>query len=342
MQTVAVTGVAGFLGSNLAEKLLESGHSVIGIDNLSMGTLDNLESVLEHPGFTFREADIVDPATLESLTQDVDAVIHLAAFKIPRYGKAIDTLQINNRGGHNVLEFARRQSAKCVIASTSDVYGMSTELPFREDGNCLIGSSKVPRWAYAVSKLFEEHLALAYMEKYDLPVTILRLFGSYGPHQHRSWWGGPQAVFIEKILNDEAIPIHGDGRQTRTFTYVEDTVRAIHLATLNEKANGEILNIGAGEEHEISILDLAKMLKRISGTPGRLKYELIPYDEISSGRKYQDVRRRVPDTTKAEELLGFKARVSLVDGMTRTLEWQQRFHEDLHHRWRLDGSRTGV
>jgi UDP-glucose 4-epimerase len=327
MKHLLVTGVAGFLGSNLLSKLLDEGHSVTGIDNLSMGRMDNIRPHLDNPRFTFIREDIVKGQVMEELPPVFDVIIHLAAFKIPRYGKTIDTLQINGKGTEHMLEFARKHGIKCVLASTSDVYGMSPDLPFREDGNCVVGTSKVPRWAYAVSKLYDEHLALAYMEAYGFPVVLLRFFGSYGPHQHLSWWGGPQSVFIEKVFKNEVIPIHGDGQQTRTFTFVDDTVRGIYLAAMKNEANGEIFNIGAGSDQEITILGLAELIKRLSGTPGTLNYELIPYDQISKGRKYQDVRRRVPDTGKAEKLLGFKAKVGLEEGMKRTIEWQLQFIE---------------
>lgn len=319
---VLVTGVAGFLGSNLLSKLLQEGHQVVGIDNLSMGRLENIELNQAHESFTFLQSDILDKATFDDLAKDFDVIIHLAAFKIPRYGNAVDTLIINSKGSENVLEFARSISCKCVLASTSDVYGMSPDLPFVEDGNCVIGDSKVPRWAYAVSKLFDEHLALAYMEDYGFPVVLLRFFGSYGPNQHLSWWGGPQSVFIDCILNNKTIPIHGDGSQTRTFTYVEDTVEGIYAAAMKPEADGEIFNIGANQE--ITILELAKILNRISNEPTESKIEFIPYDEISSGRKYQDVMKRVPDTSKAEKLLGVKAKIGLEEGLRRTFEWQKK------------------
>jgi UDP-glucose 4-epimerase len=201
---------------------------------------------------------------------------------------------------------------------------MSPHLPFVEDGNCVIGDSKVPRWAYAVSKLFDEHLALAYMEDYGFPVVLLRFFGSYGPNQHLSWWGGPQSVFIDCILNNKKIPIHGDGLQTRTFTYVDDTIKGIYAAAMKPEANGEIFNIGANKE--ITILELAKILNGMSDEH-KSEIELIPYDQISKGRKYQDVMRRVPDTTKAEKLLGVQAKISLEDGLRRTFEWQKSIFE---------------
>jgi len=321
---ILVTGVAGFLGSNLLTKLLQEGHQVVGIDNLSMGSLENIRPHLDDYKFQFLEQDILHKETFEDLPEDFDAIVHLAAYKIPRYGNAVNTLKINSKGCENMLEFARKLKCKFVLASTSDVYGMSPDLPFVENGNCVIGDSKVPRWAYAVSKLFDEHLSLAYMEDYDFPVVILRFFGSYGPNQHLTWWGGPQSVFIDCLLTGKEIPIHGDGMQTRTFTYVDDTVNGIYAATIKEEANGEIFNIGAHKE--ITILGLAELLKEIADVP-QAKITLIPYDNISKGRKYQDVMRRVPDTTKAERILGVKALPSIEEGLRRTFEWQRSIFE---------------
>jgi len=318
---ILVTGVAGFLGSNLLERLLKEGHSVIGIDNLSMGSTANIEFAGSDRGFRFIEADAMDPDVFSGISEDVDAVVHLAAFKIPRYGKAIDTLKINYYCTENVLEFSRARQIKCVLASTSDVYGRNLKVPFSEHTtDSVIGSSFSPRWAYAVSKLFDEHLGFAYQEAYGFPVTLLRFFGSYGPKQHLSWWGGPPPVFINAVLNDEVIPIHGDGQQTRSFTYVTDTVNGIYAALIRDEANGEILNVGNDEE--ITILELAKRIKKLSGTPGDLKVEFVPYESFS-GKKYEDVMRRVPDTSHSEKVLGVRAVVGLDEGLTETIAWQR-------------------
>ena len=318
---VLVTGGAGFLGSNLIEKLLSESHEVVTIDNLSMGKMENMASFRDHPSFTFIKDDVTTSAAFENLSDDFDCLVHLAAFKIPRYGKALDTLQTNYRGTECILEYARKLKCKCVLASTSDVYGRNPEIPFSEENtDSVIGSSKAPRWAYAVSKLFDEHLALAYQDAYEFPVTLLRFFGSYGPNQHLSWWGGPQSVFIDAVLKDEVIPIHGDGSQTRSFTYVSDTVAGIYAAIEKEAANGEIINIGATSE--ITILALAEKIKELSATPGELKVEFIPYESFT-GNKYQDVMRRVPDTTLCKKLLGVEAQVSLEEGLARTIEWQR-------------------
>lgn len=322
---ILVTGVAGFLGSNLMDKLLAEGHEVIGIDNLSMGLRENVAHQEDNPGFRFIEADVTDPATYRQLDSDIDCVVHLAAFKIPRYGKAIDTLKINYKGTENTLDFAARIGCKCVIASTSDIYGRNPKLPFNEEDDSVIGSSTVPRWSYAVSKMFDEHLAFAYQDSYDIPVTILRFFGSYGPRQPLSWWGGPPPVFIDSVLNDIEIPIHGDGLQTRSFTYVSDTVAGMYASIVKPEANGEIFNIGSTSE--INILDLAKEIKRLSNTAGKLKHKFVPYESFT-GKKYEDVRRRVPDVSKCERILGVKAVVSLEEGLRRTIEWQRRVTEN--------------
>ena len=316
-----VTGCAGFLGSNLVGRMLAAGHEVTGVDNLSMGLADNLADYRDDRRFRFLQADVTDPAVLGGLTGPFAAVVHLAAFKIPRYGKAIDTLKINYRGTECALELSRRLGCKLVLASTSDVYGRNPALPFSEEStDHVIGNSKSPRWAYAVSKLFDEHLALAYQDAYGFPVTILRFFGSYGPKQPLSWWGGPPPVFIDCVLNDKPIPIHGDGSQTRSFTYVTDTVEGIYQATVRPEANGEIINIG--NTQEITILELAQRVKKASGTPGDLKVEFVPYASFT-GRKYEDVMRRVPDVSLCERLLGVRARVDIDEGLARTIDWQR-------------------
>ena len=318
---VLVTGGAGFLGSNLIGKLLQENHEVVTIDNLSMGRIEHLAPYRDLPAFRFIENDVTNESAFESLDDNFDVIVHLAAFKIPRYGKALDTLQVNYRGTECVLEYARKLNCKCVLASTSDVYGRNPAIPFSEENtDSVIGSSKAPRWAYAVSKLFDEHLALAYQDAYGFPVTLLRFFGSYGPNQHLSWWGGPQSVFIDAVLKDEVIPIHGDGSQTRSFTYVSDTVAGIYAATVRPEANGEIINIGATTE--ITILALAEKIKALSGTPGDLKVEFIPYESFTGG-KYQDVMRRVPDVSLCKRLLGVEAKVTMDEGLSKTIEWQR-------------------
>jgi UDP-glucose 4-epimerase len=321
-KTVVVTGAAGFLGSHLTDTLLARGHRVIAIDNLSHGLLSNLEEARKNPKCKFHELDVRDLEAFRKAAAGAEAVVHMAAYKIPRYGKAEETLLINAKGGHNALEVAAENSAKFILASTSDVYGRNPSVPFSEESECILGPSTVARWGYAVSKLFDEHLAFAYADSRNIPVTIIRIFGSYGPRHALSWWGGPQSVFIDCILNGEPITIHGDGLQTRSFTYVSDTVSGFVAATEMDGVSGEIYNIG--NSREISILELARMIHKLSGSANPLNLEFVPYNEISKGRKYEDVRRRVPDTAKAAEKLGFSAKVGLEEGLQITIDWQKR------------------
>ena len=320
-KTVLVTGAAGFLGSHLCDALLARGHRVIGVDDLSHGKPENLADAMLNPRFAFHVLDITDQAKLRAVSKGVNLIAHLAAFKIPRYGGRLQTLLVNSEGSLNVLRLAVELKAKFVFTSTSDVYGKNPDVPFSESSSSVIGASTVPRWAYAVSKLFDEHLAFAFMEDHGIPVTVLRIFGSYGPRHHLSWWGGPQSVFIDAILRNEVIPIHGDGQQTRSFTFVSDTVGGILAALESDAANNQIINIGS--THEITILELAKTIHRLADMPEPLRLEFIPYQQINSGKEYEDVRRRVPDPAKAQQLLGFSAKVSLEEGLQRTIEWQR-------------------
>ena len=314
-----VTGAAGFLGSNLVPVLLERGHEVVGLDDLSHGWLRNLAAVEGNDRFRFVRADVRDAAAVQEAARGVASIVHLAAGKIPRYGNSLETLDVNLVGCRNVLDACKEQGARAVIASTSDVYGMSEELPFREDGPLLLGTPHVRRWSYAASKIAAEHLALAYRESHGIEAVVLRFFGAYGENQNITWRGGPQAVFIGAALRGDELEVHGDGRQTRTFTYVSDTVRAIDAAIHTEPADGHVVNVG--HERETSIADLAQVIWEMvrPGTDARLRF--VPYETFG---RYQDVRRRVPDGTLARELLGFRARVDLEEGLRRTIAWQAR------------------
>ncbi|MBN1793559.1 MAG: GDP-mannose 4,6-dehydratase [Candidatus Omnitrophica bacterium] len=319
MNKIVVTGCCGFIGSHVVDALLKKGYEVTGIDDLSMGNMDNMRDALSQGHFTFERCDVCDAQKTKELCRSADGIIHLAAYKIPRYSSALRTLTVNSFGTYNILEAAREGKAKVVFASTSDVYGKGAQIPFAEDGDSVLGASDINRWAYATSKRFDEHLGFAYIQEFGLPVVILRFFGSYGPRHHLSWWGGPQSVFISAFLKDEPVTIHGDGLQTRTFMYIADTVRGVLAALENEEADGEIINIGS--ETEVTILNLAKTIYRLMGKSGELPLEFVPYAAFKN--RYEDVRRRVPDVSKAERLLGFKARVGLEEGLTRTIKWQR-------------------
>lgn len=317
-ETVLITGAAGFIGSNLSLALLARGHKVIGFDNLSMGTLLNLEDAVHHPHFQFVRGDVTDRDAVRKAAASATVIVHMAAFKIPRYGGRLDTLRINECGTTNVLEVARENEARVLLASTSDVYGRNPDLPFREDGASVFGSSTSARWSYAVSKLFDEHLAQGYHEAFGVKSTLIRIFGSYGPHQHLTWWGGPQSVFIAAIFRDEAIEIHGTGEQTRSFCYIGDLVRGWTAAVERIPDGCDLINLG--NDKEITILELAQLIKRLSNTPGELKLRFKPYAAFKNN--YEDVMRRIPDLSRAKELLGYVPQVSLEEGLQRTIQWQ--------------------
>ena len=314
---VLITGVAGFIGSNLAAELLERGHSVAGLDDLSQGTLLNLDSILQLPDFTFVEADVRDEAAVSAAAGGCDAIVHLAAFKIPRYGDAYDTLTVNAFGSDVVARVAGRVGAKLVAASTSDVYGKNPEVPFSEDMDSVIGNPEVKRWSYAISKMFEEQLLFACHERFGIDVVLIRFFGGYGPHQNLTWWGGPQSVFIEHALDLRPLPIHGDGAQTRSFTFVSDYVDGI-IAVLESPHANLVVNIGSTDE--VTIRDLALLVWRlVHGDEEEAQLEPVPYETFG---RYEDVRRRVPDLTRARSLFGFEPKVDLETGLRLTIDWQ--------------------
>jgi UDP-glucose 4-epimerase len=298
--------------------LIAEGCEVVGIDDMSYGSLGNLASCINDPGFTFEVLDCRRRREVKRVFAGCDAIAHLAAKKIPRYEGALSTLEVNVAGANSVFGVALSLGADLVITSTSDVYGNATS-PFAEDGDIVLGPPTSRRWAYATSKLYDEHLALALAEERDLSVTILRLFNCYGPRNHLSWWGGPVVTFIEALLDGEHMDIHGDGLQTRTFTYVEDTVDGIFRALVRPESRSEVINVGGTET--VSMIELAECIQTKLGIPLPLRARFTPYDHLPGN--YQDVRHRVPDTTKAQRLLGFEAEIGLDEGLEQTIAWHE-------------------
>jgi UDP-glucose 4-epimerase len=252
------------------------------------------------------------------IAKGAEALVHLAAGKIPRYGDALDTLVINGEGGLGVLRACKDHGVRrMVLASTSDCYGRNPDVPFSEESVSVIGGPHVRRWSYAVSKMFEEQALLAFRERYQLQGVILRLFGGYGPRQNITWWGGPQSVFIGAALKGEPLELHGTGQQTRSFTYVSDLVEGFVRAVDVPEADGEMLNIGA--DREITIEGLARMV-----------WGLVRDDEprlhkvpLATFGKYEDVQRRIPDNRRATQVLGYTPGVALEEGLPRTIAWQR-------------------
>ena len=315
---ILITGAVGFIGSNLTKALLAKGHSVVGLDDLSRGFLLNIEEFKGHPKFRFVMGDVRDEKLLNKITRGCDQIIHLAASKIPRYSDAMDTLLINAFGTKVVLDAAaRNKTPKVMVASTSDVYGKNPNVPYSEDSDMVIGRPEVRRWSYAISKMFEEQLVFAYHERHGLNAVVLRFFGGYGPNQHMTWWGGPQSVFINAALDGEAMSLHGDGLQTRSFTFISDHVDGIIACAEKSEANNQVFNIG--NNHEIAIKDLGTKIWKMIRPNEEPKVVYIPYETFGT---YEDVKRRVPDVRKARSLLGFEPKVDLDHGLKKTIQWQ--------------------
>jgi UDP-glucose 4-epimerase len=314
---ILITGGAGFIGSNLADALMAEGHEVTVLDNLSVGKVANITHHLESDRFHFVNDSILNVATLERLVRQVDLVFHLAAVVGVKYvvEDPLGAVITNVRGTENVLELAYKYWAKAVVASSSEIYGKSTAVPLTEDGDRLLGPTTVERWSYSDAKAIDEYFAFAYARK-GLPVTVVRYFNAYGPRLDPLGYGSVVARFITQALRSEPITVYADGQQTRCFTYVEDTVRGPILAAGARDAVGQVFNIGS--DHEINIGELASLICTLTGSKSETVH--MPYAS-AYGPHFEETRRRVPDVTRAKEVLGFEARTPLKEGLQRTLEW---------------------
>lgn len=310
-----ITGVAGFIGSNLAKFLLENGFIVYGIDNYSVGNSKSIKSLSDHKNFNFIKLDLSKTGIIKNLPK-VEAIVHLAAKKIPRYENSLETLMVNTKMTENILKVALFYKAKLIYASTSDVYGLNKSLPFKEDSDLVLGPPTVSRWSYAASKIYDEHICLAFFDKYKVPCVILRFFGVYGPGVNLSWRGGPFGPFISSCLEEKKIEIHGTGEQIRCFTYIDDVVKGIYMCIISRKSTGQIFNISSDEK--ISITDLVKKIEKISGN--KAKVEHVKYSSFYGGN-YQDVMAKIPSTEKASKIIKFKAETSLDVGIKKTIDW---------------------
>lgn len=313
---ILITGGAGFVGSHLAEALLARGDDVFVIDNLSTGSIDNITHLKSHPRFHYTIDTIANEPVLAELIDRSDAVIHLAAaVGVKLIVEApVHTIETNVHGTEVVLKHASKKRKLVLIASTSEVYGKSATLPFREDADLVLGPSSKHRWAYACSKLIDEFLALAYWKERKVPVIIVRLFNTVGPRQ-TGQYGMVVPNFVRQAVMGEPITVFGDGTQSRSFTYVGDVVKAI-AALLNEpRAIGQVFNIGNGEE--ISIYDLALRIKALTGSASKIV--TVPYDQAYEAG-FEDMPRRVPDISKIRALVGYEPAVELDEILTRVIE----------------------
>lgn len=316
---VLITGGMGFIGSHLAEAFVAEDHEVYAIDDLSTGSIDNIDRLKGHPKFHYTVDSITNEPVLAELIDRCDIVYHLAAAVGVRLivEEPVRTIETNVHGTEVVLKHANKKKKMVVIASTSEVYGKNTAVPFREDADLVLGATVKHRWAYACSKAIDEFLALAYWKERGLPVVIVRFFNTVGPRQ-ASRYGMVLPTFVRQALAGAPITVFGSGDQSRSFTYVSDVVGVLTKLPHEPNAIGEVFNIG--NSNEITIQALAEKVKQMTGS--RSPIVNIPYEEaFDSG--FEDMPRRVPDLTKIHALLGYEPKVQLEEMITRVIDYSR-------------------
>jgi UDP-glucose 4-epimerase len=312
-----ITGGAGFIGSHLSEMLLERGHEVLILDNLSTGSIDNISHLKGRAGFEYFIDSVNNEPLLAELIDRSDVVFHFAAAVGVKLivEQPVYTIETNVHGTEVVLKHANKKKKLVVIASTSEVYGKSDDVPFREDSDLVMGPTPKHRWAYACSKAIDEFLALAYWKERKLPVIIVRFFNTVGPRQ-TGQYGMVIPNFVRQALAGEPITVFGDGTQSRSFTHVADVVSALLKLVGEPKAIGEVINLGNTEE--VSIRELAERVRSLSGSKSTIKF--IPYDQAyESG--FEDMPRRVPALQKAESLIGYATKHTLDDILLQVIDY---------------------
>ena len=312
-----ITGGAGFIGSHLADRLLADGHAVFVLDDLSTGSFENIAHLKGRPGFHYTIDSVTNEPVLAELVDQCDTVYHLAAAVGVRLivEAPVRTIETNVHGTEVVLKQAAKKGKMVLIASTSEVYGKSTDVPFREDGDLALGATSRHRWAYACSKALDEFLGLAYWKEKKLPVVIVRLFNTVGPRQ-TGRYGMVVPTFVQQALAGEPITVFGDGAQTRCFTDVSDVVSALVSLPGKPEAVGAVFNIGSTEE--VTILHLAERVRALTGSPSPIVN--VPYDEAYE-EGFEDMPRRLPDIGKIAALIGYQPRVELDETLRRVIEF---------------------
>ena len=311
---VLITGGAGFIGSHLADAYLERGDEVYVIDDLSTGRIENIQHLKGQPRFHYTIDTVHNHPLTAELVDQCDVVFHLAAAVGVKLivESPVRTIETNVRGTEVVLSIANKKKKKVLVASTSEVYGLSTDVPFREDGNLVMGATTKGRWSYACSKAIDEFLALAYWREKKLPTVVVRLFNTVGPRQ-TGQYGMVIPTFVRQALSGRPITVYGDGKQSRCFGYVGDIVGALIKLMDHKDAVGNVFNIGSNEE--ISILQLAQRVKELTQSESEIVF--VPYDEAYE-EGFEDMPRRVPDISKIHNLVGFQPQMGL-DGILETV-----------------------
>jgi nucleoside-diphosphate-sugar epimerase len=317
---VLITGGAGFIGSHLAEAYLARGDEVWILDDLSTGGIRNVEHLRDQPKFHYLIETVMNVPVLAESIDRCDAVIHLAAAVGVRLivESPVNTIETNIKGTENVLMLASKKKKKVFIASTSEVYGKSTRVPFKEDDDLVLGPTTKGRWSYACSKALDEFLGVAYWKERKLPVVIARLFNTVGPRQ-TGRYGMVIPTFVRQALSGSPITVFGDGTQSRSFTYVSDVVKAILGLVDSDQAVGQVYNIGNGKE--ITILDLANLVKGVTGSASQIV--TIPYDQAYE-EGFEDMPRRVPDISKIRKAIGYEPTLGIRAILEKVVEYERK------------------
>ena len=309
---VLITGGAGFIGSHLADAYLQRGDEVFILDDLSTGSIHNIDHIKKHPRFHYTIDTVQNYPIVAELVDQCDVVFHLAAAVGVKLivESPVRTIETNVRGTEVILAAANKKKKKVLIASTSEVYGLSEQVPFREDGNLVMGATTKGRWSYACSKAIDEFLALAYWREKKLPTIVVRLFNTVGPRQ-TGQYGMVIPTLVKQALARRPLTVYGDGKQTRCFGYVGDVVEALVKLMDHQDAVGQVFNIGSNEE--VSILELAERIRELTQSGSEIVF--VPYAEAYE-EGFEDMPRRVPDISKVAALVGFQPKTSL-DGILR-------------------------
>ena len=314
---VLITGGAGFIGSHLSDACLQRGDEVFIIDDLSTGSFANIRHLKDNPRFHYTIENVHNLPVTAELVDQCDVIFHLAAAVGVKLivESPVNTIETNVHGTEVVLSLANKKKKKVLIASTSEVYGLSTQVPFTEDGNLVMGATTKGRWSYACSKAIDEFLALAYWREKKLPTIVVRLFNTVGPRQ-TGQYGMVIPTFVKQALSDRPITVYGDGKQSRCFCYVGDVVGALMKLMDDEQAIGEVFNVGSN--HEITIADLARKVKQLTNSESEIVF--VPYDEAYE-EGFEDMPRRIPNISKVNRQIGFQPQMDLEGILQSVIEF---------------------
>jgi UDP-glucose 4-epimerase len=320
MSTFLITGGAGFIGSHLAEELIKRGDRVLALDDLSSGSVKNISRLRVNPRFVFVPESIEERNIIAELVDEADVIFHLAATVgvLNIIESPVNTIANNIGGTEGILKAAAKKKKKVIIASTSEVYGKSTAVPFREDSDLVFGPTSKSRWSYASSKVVDEFLALAYWREFKLPTVVVRFFNTIGPRQVGRY-GMVVPRFMGQALQGCNLSVYGTGLQSRCFTYVSDVIEWLVMLAANDKAVGEVVNLGNPEE--VTIAELARKVIAVTGANVGVDY--VPYEEAYE-EGFEDMLRRVPDITKVQMLTGYSPRVTLDKALIHIRDWFER------------------